>query len=88
MEQSGQFPKKRERRPGLCFQSWDVALPLFSQEELDKQAEKNKEVSKVLEELAQRKEEVETQVWDELFTRCHSSSREAVWIQSYSKWAS
>lgn len=40
----------------------DVALPLLSQEELGKQQAKNKEVSKVLEELAQRKEEAETQV--------------------------
>lgn len=40
----------------------DVALPLFSQEELDKQQAKSQEASKVLEELAQRKAEVETQV--------------------------
>lgn len=40
----------------------DVALPLFSQEELDKQQAKSQEASKVLEELAQRKAEVETEV--------------------------
>lgn len=39
----------------------DVALPFLPQEELEKQQAKNEELSKVLEELAHRKE-VESQV--------------------------
>lgn len=65
----------------------DVALPLLSQEELGKQQAKNEEVSKVLEELAQRKEEAETQVWDECFTSCHSYTTEAVPVPTHSKGA-
>lgn len=51
-----------KRGSGLFAVLRDAALPLFSQEDLDKQKAQNQEVSKVLEELAQRKKEVETQV--------------------------
>lgn len=40
----------------------DVALPLLSQDELDKQQVEKKKVSDVLEELTQRREELQTQV--------------------------
>lgn len=47
---------------GVCVLSSDVALPLLSQDELDKQQAEKKKVSDVLEELTQRREKLQAQV--------------------------
>lgn len=77
--------KKRTKVRSVFAVLRDVALPLFSQAELDKQRSKNEEASKVLEELAQRKAEAETQVRDECFKSHHSWTAEALSIQTRSE---
>lgn len=47
---------------GACVLSSDVPLPLLSQDELDNERAEKKKVSDVLEELAQRREELQVQV--------------------------
>lgn len=46
----------------MCVVLRDVALPLLSQDELDKQQAEKKKVSDILEELTQRREELQAQV--------------------------